>query len=35
MAAMKDGRSEDARAIAAEHMAFAEAYMLARAKTIG
>ncbi|ODS55052.1 MAG: transcriptional regulator [Agrobacterium sp. SCN 61-19] len=35
MAALKDGRTEDARAIAAEHMAFAEAYMLARAGTIG
>lgn len=31
MAALKDGRAEDARRIAAEHMAFAEAYMLARA----
>ena len=30
MAALKDGRAEDARRIAAEHMAFAEAYMLAR-----
>ncbi len=28
MAALKDGRAEDARAIAADHMAFAEAYML-------
>jgi hypothetical protein len=35
MAALKDGRTEDARAIAAEHMAFAEAYMLARAAAIG
>lgn len=31
MAALKDGRAEDARSIAAEHMAFAEAYMIARA----
>ena len=30
MAALKDGRAEDARRIAAEHMAFAESYMLAR-----
>ncbi|MGJ7042915.1 DNA-binding FadR family transcriptional regulator [Shinella sp. BE166] len=35
MAALKDGRTDDARRIAAEHMAFAEDYMLARAKTIG
>lgn len=35
MAALKDGRADDARLIAAEHMAFAEAYMLARAKSIG
>ena len=34
MAALKDGRTEDARRIAAEHMAFAEAYMLARAEAI-
>ncbi|USJ27359.1 FadR/GntR family transcriptional regulator [Ensifer adhaerens] len=31
LAALKDGRGEDARKIAADHMAFAEAYMLARA----
>jgi GntR family transcriptional repressor for pyruvate dehydrogenase complex len=35
MAALKDGRTDDARRIAAEHMAFAEAYMLARAETTG
>lgn len=29
MAALKDGRADDARSIVAEHMAFAEAYMLA------
>lgn len=31
MAALRDGRAEDARAIAAEHMDFAENYMLGRA----
>ncbi|MCJ8240555.1 FadR family transcriptional regulator (plasmid) [Rhizobium sp. SSM4.3] len=35
MAALKDGRADDARRIATEHMAFAETYMLARAKTLG
>ncbi|RDL47283.1 HTH-type transcriptional regulator LutR [Ensifer sp. M14] len=34
MAALKDGRVDDSRRIAAEHMAFAEAYMLARAEVI-
>ena len=34
MAALKDGRADDARTIAAEHMAFAERYMLARAETV-
>lgn len=35
MAALKDGRADDARRIAAEHMAFAETYMLARAQALG
>ncbi|WP_235883102.1 FadR/GntR family transcriptional regulator [Rhizobium rhizophilum] len=35
MAALKDGRADDARSITAEHMAFAEAYMLACAAKIG
>lgn len=35
MAALKDGRAADAWKIAADHMAFAEAYMLARAEAIG
>ncbi|MCA1490618.1 FadR/GntR family transcriptional regulator [Sinorhizobium alkalisoli] len=34
MAALKDGRSEEARAIAREHMDFAERYMLARAEAL-
>ena len=35
MAALKDGRADDARAIAAEHMAFAERYMLTRTAALG
>lgn len=35
MAALKEGRADDARSIAAEHMAFAEAYMLACVAKIG
>lgn len=34
MAALKDGRSEDARRIAADHMAFAETYMRLRVEAI-